>query len=166
MWRERLWWVGFCKQVSFKLLSEGGNWCCTANILREVIPDLRSIKGKTMAKMFGWLKDCWMERRNCKVLTIWVTMPSTIGTTTKTQERFEVRRRTTMQKFIHKCCGFENTTILNSSEWNRLNFHGRLFVHFSDRWSTHNRLFYSTVMKHIPGWSVCHSGKNNSVSEN
>ena len=52
---------------------------------------------------------------------IWVTMPSTIGTTTKRQERFEIRGRTTMQKFIHKCCGFENTSVQATSgvsvEW-------------------------------------------------
>ena len=45
-------------------------------------------------------------------------MSSTIGTTTKRQERFEIRRRTTMQKFIHKCCSFERQQspilILNS----------------------------------------------------
>ena len=47
------------------------------------------------------------------MLTIWVTMSSTIGITTKRQERFEIRRRTTMQKFIHKCCSFENATVPN-----------------------------------------------------
>ena len=68
---------------------------------------------------------------------------------------------------------FENISLftwkrcMDGSEWNRLNFRGRLFVHFSDRWSTHNRLFYSAVRqyitKHFPGWSICQSRKNNGI---
>ena len=48
----RLWRIGFCKQVSFKLFPEGGNRCCTAFIIRKIIPDLGSIKTKAMAKDF------------------------------------------------------------------------------------------------------------------
>ena len=59
--------------------------------------------------------------------------------------------------------------LLMSSGWNHLNFNGRLFVHFSDRSSTHNRLFYSTVgqyiMKHFRDEIIFHSGKNNGISD-
>ena len=46
---ERLWQIGFYKQVSFELLPEEGSRCCTAYIIRKIIPNLRSIKTKTMA---------------------------------------------------------------------------------------------------------------------
>ena len=36
----------------FELFPEGGNRCCTACIFRRVIPNLKSVKGKTMAKVF------------------------------------------------------------------------------------------------------------------
>ena len=64
--------------------------------MREFIPDSRSIKGKAMIKMFDRLKDLWAERRNSKVLTIWVTTPGTIGTTTGRQVRLKVGRGATM----------------------------------------------------------------------
>ena len=48
----RLWRKGFCKQVSFELLPEEGNRCCTAYIVRKVIPNLRNIKGKNYGKVF------------------------------------------------------------------------------------------------------------------
>ena len=42
--------------------------------------------------------------------------------------------------------------------------HGRLIVHFSERWSSHNRTNVGYSRKHIPGWSICRCGRNNVVS--
>ena len=53
---ERLWQTGFCKQVSFELLPEGGNRCGTTYI-RKDIPNPGSIKSKTKAKVFGSLVE-------------------------------------------------------------------------------------------------------------
>ena len=43
---ERLWWIGFCEQVSFELFPEG-NRCDTMYIIGSFIPNLWSIKCKT-----------------------------------------------------------------------------------------------------------------------
>ena len=44
--------MDFCKRASFKLFPEGGNRRCTVYLVRKVIPNLGSIKGKTMTNCF------------------------------------------------------------------------------------------------------------------
>ena len=90
--------------------------------------------------------------------------PSSLSGRGKTKDRglVDLCSYTLQLKLSSYCCLWSKGSVdVNGSEWNRLNFRGRLFVQFSDRWSTHNRLFYSTVrkyiMKHFPGWSICQS---------
>ena len=40
------------KYSKFEVFPEGGNRCSTVYIIREIIPNLVSIKSKTMAKVF------------------------------------------------------------------------------------------------------------------
>ena len=59
-----LWQIGFCKPVSFELFLEGGSRCCTEYIVRKIIPHFKSIKSKTMAKVFDLLVEAGVESRN------------------------------------------------------------------------------------------------------
>ena len=85
------WQVGFCKQVHFELLPEGGNTYCTVYIIKKVIPNLGSIKSNTMVKVFER-----SERRNCQILMIRVTVPGTVGATAQRQGRTKIARRTSV----------------------------------------------------------------------
>ena len=83
---ERLWHIGFWKHRSFVLFLEEGDIRCTVYIVRKVVLNLRSIKGKTMDKVFSWLVEWRVQRRNCHVLTVRVATSGTVGSLAQRQE--------------------------------------------------------------------------------
>ena len=117
-----------------------------------------------VTKFTGWrnsLAEQYMSCHNTVCFCLEIYSSNTLAFSMWYFVEFSFNWSLFMLQFFIFCHMNAKVSLLHGSEWNRLNFRGRLFVQFSDRWSTHNRLFYSTVrkyiMKHFPGWSICQS---------
>ena len=56
-----------------------------------------------------------MERRDCQVLTVRVTTPSTIVAAAQRQGWSKIATRTTVEKFVNQCCSFEHAGVIDKA---------------------------------------------------